>query len=86
MSEEERIRLKMNGLADSFDLFEDESIAVSVDSSLQFDSTKKKNRLALKIRFKNKTSEPIDDLAFVFEPTDGENKYGNLIHNPSLLE
>lgn len=57
--------------SNSFVLHEDNNLAVTVESALQYDVHVKKNRVAFRMRFKNKTSAVLDDVDVEFEAAEG---------------
>ena len=69
--EDHRKQLKVQGLANSFVLHEDKYVLITVESSFQYDTHAKKNRVALRMRFKNKTSSVLQNFRTEFGSADG---------------
>ena len=57
---------KGQSLSNSFVLYEDKSLAINAEVALQYDPKEKKNRVACRMRFKNKTPEEISSFAVSF--------------------
>lgn len=69
--EDNRRQLKTQALANSFVLHEDKYILITVESSFQYDTQLKKNRVVFRMRFKNKTSSVLQNFQIALGQADG---------------